>query len=141
MPEPNLSASDEQAYNQMRLLCEEAMQAAYGAYDPKARRLGIGTACTGGKDPSGSIVVSKHGNGVKAVFACGHCGEQDEQHPVGMAIIPPGYYLCMDCLKLLERCKLKLDQELKLTCELCILEEAMRIQKINPGLVRDLRKG
>lgn len=83
----------------------------------------------------------------EAALACAHCMRQDEVHPVGIYYVPlaisndKGFYLCRDCFKLMERHKFDFWYQLRFTCWYCILEEAERLRRIDPGLVRDLRPG
>jgi hypothetical protein len=74
----------------------------------------------------------------RTAFACHHCTQQDEVHPVGIVRMPKGYFLCKKCKELLERHRLEFVNELATTCSACIWEEIHRIITINPELFEDL---
>jgi len=93
--------------------------------------------------------VERHGSlpseHQQVALACAHTVHQDELHPAGLLYVPlqmykdRGFYLCRECLKLMERHKFDFYYELRFTCWYCILEEAERLRQINPHLVVDLR--
>ena len=76
-----------------------------------------------------------HGFG-RAALACKHCTRQDEVHPVGIVLMPKRYYVCMECLELIERKKFKYGTELIIVCRACVDAEITRLLTINPELFR-----
>jgi hypothetical protein len=74
----------------------------------------------------------------KVVFACEHCHEQDPVHPVGMVFSPFKYFLCTDCYKKHQMQSLDFAYVLKTRCWNCILDEWMRISKLDPYKCVDL---
>lgn len=78
----------------------------------------------------------------RPIMSCQHCipGQQDEVHPVGIVFMPAGYYLCKTCLKLLERHKLRIENEITLQCSDCVWECVQTLKKKDPALYRNLRE-
>ena len=76
----------------------------------------------------------------KAVFACDHCVQQDPIKPDGMVFTPYKYYLCNKCYFKHRTSSLDLPRVLKTYCWNCILEEAQRINLIDPSKCKVLEK-
>jgi hypothetical protein len=72
------------------------------------------------------------------VFSCGHCVDQDEVHPIGIVRTPKLYYLCKACYDKHTTRKLDLLRALQTSCWNCIMEECLRIKKIDPTKVVDM---
>jgi len=70
-------------------------------------------------------------------FACDHCMHQDEQHPVGIVLLPKGYLLCTRCYALLESKRFNRWKELRYYCRGCLTDEIARISIISPELFKN----
>lgn len=84
--------------------------------------------------------------GCPFVFACFHIIHADPESPEVVRYIPfergkpEGYYLCHTCFKLLERCKLDLQNAVCTKCSRCVGESLTNMMQKHPGRFIDLTK-
>jgi hypothetical protein len=123
------------AYEQQRAAVDDAVMVAQEQW----QYMGIGWRC-----PERHSYLETQQQ--QMALACAHIIHQDEIHPAGMVYLPlaiykdRGFYICRECLRLLERKKFNFWNELRFTCWYCILEEAQRLRQLNPELVCDFRE-
>lgn len=72
------------------------------------------------------------------IMCCNHVVQQDEIHPVGIVLMPSGYYLCKTCLRLYEHKHQKLFKELVVQCFFCIKDSIITVMQKDPKLFTDL---
>jgi hypothetical protein len=83
-------------------------------------------------------VAKKHWPG-NAIFACTHCVKQDPIHPVGIWLMPRGYYLCKWCFEKYGHRDSTLWYEVATACWDCVIEEITRIRALDPKNFVDLK--
>lgn len=75
-------------------------------------------------------------------WGCRHLLDQlNDDQPKGGLVIYNGFYCCIPCYRLIQRCRFKYEKELVTTCHLCVQMLQKHINRIDPSLIIIARRG